>query len=249
LKDLGAPPQTSVSSSAKARPTAPRVLLVAAAVTAAVTALSHFLPVDWAGSAVGVVFMWASYALVARNAEAAEVGHYGLSFGGLFEPVPLDWRRMLRESNLALRSAFGAAALVFPPFCVGFIAWWHPRSGFMPAPLRPVLEDALGQLLMVALPEEAFYRGYLQTALDDQWKTRWRFLGGHLSMGILVASAIFAFGHLLTEPNPGRLAVFFPSLLFGWLRTRTRGVGAGIVLHALCNLYSAYLGRSFGIWH
>jgi uncharacterized protein len=157
--------------------------------------------------------------------------------------------RVARDTGVTLLWAMGIATLVFPPFLVGFVGWWHPAGGFFPAPIRPVLEDVPGQLLMVALPEEAFYRGYLQTALDDCWKRRWNFWGGYLSVGMLVSSAIFAVGHVLTEPHPNRLAVFFPSLLFGWLRTRTRGVGASIFLHAFSNLYSAYLGRSFGMWH
>jgi uncharacterized protein len=224
------------------------VLGVAGLVTVGVAALSQLLPIDWAGSAVGVAFMWVTYALVARNAEAERIRHFGLSFGGLFEPLPIDWRRVLRDAAVALLWACAVAAIVFPPFLAGFIGWWRPTSGFHPATWRPLLDDAPGQLLMVALPEEAFYRGYLQTNLDEHWKGRWHFLGGHLSMGIVVSSTVFAIGHLLTEPNPGRLAVFFPSLLFGWLRTRTNGVGSSIVLHALCNLYSAYLGRSFGVF-
>ena len=64
--------------------------------------------------------------------------------------------------------------------------------------------------------------------------------------GWLVGAALFAAGHLCTEFNPGRLAVFFPALVFGFLRARTRGVGAGIVFHALCNLFASYLGQSYG---
>jgi len=40
--------------------------------------------------------------------------------------------------------------------------------------------------------------------------------------------------------------VFFPSILFGWLRARTGGVGASIAFHALCNIYSATLLQIFG---
>jgi len=192
--------------------------------------------------------MWVSYALVAQNADTDRIRYFGLSFGGLFEPMAIDWRRVLRDTVTATLGALAIAAIVFPPFLIGFIGWWKPAAGFHAATWRPVLDDAPGQLLMVALPEEAFYRGYLQTSLDAQWKSRWRLFGGHLSPGVVVASTIFALGHLLTEPNPSRLAVFFPSLLFGWLRTRTKGVGAGIVFHTLCNLYSAYLGRSFGVF-
>jgi membrane protease YdiL (CAAX protease family) len=58
---------------------------------------------------------------------------------------------------------------------------------------------------------------------------------------------IFAIGHVLTIRHPARLAVFFPALLFGWLRQRTGGVGASVLLHASCNIFSAALGRGYGL--
>jgi membrane protease YdiL (CAAX protease family) len=104
-----------------------------------------------------------------------------------------------------------------------------------------VLSDALGQLLVIALPEEAFYRGYLQTALEKELGGGVSIFGTKVGWGLVLTSAIFALGHLLTELNPARLAVFFPSLVFGFLRARTRGIGASVLFHAMCNLFSAYL--------
>ena len=62
---------------------------------------------------------------------------------------------------------------------------------------------------------------------------------------MLVASLIFAAGHFFTNAQASRLAVFFPSLLFGYLRTRTKGIGASFVFHALCNLLSATLAHGY----
>jgi len=46
--------------------------------------------------------------------------------------------------------------------------------------------------------------------------------------------ALFAAGHLSTELNAGRLAVFFPGVVFGWLPLAHPGAsGAGLVFHAL----------------
>jgi membrane protease YdiL (CAAX protease family) len=108
--------------------------------------------------------------------------------------------------------------------------------------------EILGQLFVIALPEEAFYRGYLQSRLDDEWPARWRVLGARVGPGWLVAAAIFAAGHLATIHAPARLAVFFPALLFGWLRARTGGIGASVVFHMLCNVYSQALGRGYGMY-
>ena len=66
--------------------------------------------------------------------------------------------------------------------------------------------------------------------------------------GILAASAIFALGHIATIHAPARLAVFFPALVFGWLRARTGGIGASIAYHALCNVFSEALGRGYGVY-
>ena len=99
------------------------------------------------------------------------------------------------------------------------------------------------QLLLVALPEELFYRGYLQTRLQQLFGRRLVIFGGDVGPAVLVTSAVFALGHLIAIPAPGRLAVFFPSLLFGWLRDRTGSIVPGIVFHALSNLLLAVLTR------
>jgi membrane protease YdiL (CAAX protease family) len=112
-----------------------------------------------------------------------------------------------------------------------------------------VLSDALGQLLVIALPEEAFYRGYLQTSLERELNKSISILGARVGLGLVLTSAIFAVGHLLTELSPARLAVFFPSLVFGFLRARSGGIGASLLFHAMCNLFSAYLLRSYGLMH
>jgi uncharacterized protein len=209
-------------------------------------ALLARLPDSISATAVGFGFLAVTYWLVVRGDDNERIARHGLSFAGLFEPQPLSITRILRESLVAVAWALGLAAIFLPPFWFGFVWWWKIRIPFHGARLNAVGGDLLGQLLVIALPEEAFYRGYLLTELDEVWRPRFRVLGAELGPGLLVSSALFAAGHLCTEFNAGRLAVFFPALVFGWLRSRTRGVGAGIVFHALCNLFASYLGQSYG---
>ena len=220
-------------------------LAVALGVTAVATALSYGLPDAYQATGVGLAFLLATYALVLRH-DSASIEHSGLALGGLFDAAPLSARRLLGDTARALAWALAAALVVLPPFWVGWVAFWKPSGGFHAASLRLLVDDALGQWLVIALPEEAFYRGYLQTALDDAWRARLRLLGADVGPSLVVTSAIFAAGHLATELDANRLAVFFPALLFGWLRVRTGGVGASIALHALCNLFASYLARSYG---
>jgi membrane protease YdiL (CAAX protease family) len=188
----------------------------------------------------------ATYALVLRH-DSATVERHGLGLGGLFDAAPLSPGRLVRDTLGALAWALGVALVVLPPFWLGWVSFWKPERAFHAASLRVLADDVLGQWLVIALPEEAFYRGYLQSALDAAWRPRLRLLGAEVGPSLVVTSAIFAAGHLATELDANRLAVFFPALLFGWLRARTRGIGASVALHALCNLFASYLARSYGL--
>ena len=114
---------------------------------------------------------------------------------------------------------------------------------------RPRLPPRFGewvvdQLFVVALPEEFFYRGYLQARLRDAWPQGRRVLGGRLGRAFWVTALLFALGHLAIF-QVWRLSVFFPALLFGWMRERTGTILGAALFHAACNLYVRFLEVSF----
>lgn len=181
---------------------------------------------------------------------------YGVPLHGLGDAR--TWRAFARGTLPALL----VAALVFPLFAAGFLAFVEtlPR---LPAGVARALAPYVGaprfafrlpdrlwllavvQLLVVALPEELFYRGFVQTALARREPPRGvTVLGARLGAGFLLTQALFAVGHLVVL-EPWRLGTFFPGLLFGWLRERTGSVAAPVVLHALSNLFLATLEASF----
>src|ERR1019366_2661902 len=184
---------------------------VAAVVTAAVTLASTFLPDRYVATVVGLVFFGATWLFVWRR-DGEEVVRSGLAFGGAVLHGPLDVRRVLREAWGAVRWAIGLSVLTFGPFYVGWRLWahyvWHSHHRFVFAfsPLE-ALNEIAGQFVIIALPEEAFYRGYLQPRLDEIWAPRWRVLGAPFGPAIVVTSVIFALGHLATQRDPARLAV------------------------------------------
>ena len=223
-------------------------LVASAVVTATVTAASAFLPDSYVATAVAIVFFGATWALVWRRDDAC-VERSGLSFGGLFLPGKLDRSRLFRAGGTALLWGLAFAAITFVPFFLGWRWWWHAQGSFALAP-RPTdaLNEVFGQFIIIALPEEAFYRGYLLSRLDDVWAPTLKIGKAKVGLSLLVVSVIFALGHIATIHQPARLAVFFPALVFGWLRARTGGVGASVVFHALCNVFSEALGRGYGIY-
>lgn len=152
----------------------------------------------------------------------------------------------LRESAVALL----VALVVFPPFIVGFYVYTEPLHAFSwgnvvgsPEQLLTWGETLLAQLLVVALPEEAFFRGYVQTRLaDPAHATDARLRAPGVLLG---QAALFALVHLASTMHVLRLAVFFPALLFGLIRAWRGGIGAALVFHALCNLLSEVLTRGW----
>lgn len=180
---------------------------------------------------------------------------YGLPWHGVGDPR--TWRAWGRGAAAAV----AVAAVVFPVFAAGFAAYAallpalpgglaHALAPYAGAPrLAPRLPAGFAvlvpvQLLVVALPEELFYRGFVQTAWARAAPARGvQVLGARLGAGFLWTQVLFAAGHLVVL-QPWRLGTFFPGLLFGWLRERTGSVAAPIVLHALSNLFIATLEAS-----
>ena len=243
-----------------------RPLCITVGVTLLVALSSYALPGEWQSTGVGFCLLVATYFLVLRH-DASTIRHYGLGLGGIFEPVPLDPRRILTAIGMSLLYALLAALVFFPLFWLGFVLWWQPARDFTWPPL-PAARAVLTQVLGIAMPEEMFYRGYAQTALDDAGKWRVRLLGADVGAGLVLGSFIFALGHVLTTGHPARLSVFFPSLVFGWLRAARKGtlrartvegqapreeassdepggIGAAVAFHAACNIFSAFLTDAY----
>jgi membrane protease YdiL (CAAX protease family) len=248
VSDVEAAPRPPSAAGTPAAPDASRPLLTALGVLAVVAVVSRIAPASWSNTAVAAVFLGATWWLVLRH-DTRTVRRFGVSFGGVAEPEPLDARRLAGTTARAVGWMLICAAVTFPPFVLGYLWWWRPTEPFGWVVPSDALDRVLAQILVVALPEEAFFRGYLQTSLEAAWPhRRRRLLGAELGLGWLATSAVFAVGHVLTIPHASRLGVFFPALAFGWLRARTGGVGASVAFHALCNLFSMTLAEGFGLY-
>ena len=109
-----------------------------------------------------------------------------------------------------------------------------------------LLQWLLTQLLVVALPEEIFFRGYVQQRLRAFWPPRRTLFGTAFGGAHVVTALLFALIHLVILPAPERLLVFFPGLIFGWLAERSRGVFASTAHHALANVVQTGLLLVYG---
>jgi hypothetical protein len=91
-----------------------------------------------------------------------------------------------------------------------------------------------GLVLLWPVLEELVFRGGLQPALGAGTWGRRSLCGFTAANGI--TSLIFAGAHLFTHPPLWALAIFFPSLLFGYFRDRHDSLLSPIILHVGYNL-------------
>jgi membrane protease YdiL (CAAX protease family) len=143
---------------------------------------------------------------------------------------------------------------VFIPYTLGYWAFFHLlaiRNGselFISFNLPPRLwYEIIVQIFVVALPEELFYRGFLQGALLKKWPNRHHFWGLPVGAAVIITNLFFALGHMFTSWSPLRLLTFFPGLLFSYLVYKNKSLLSAILFHAACNILGQILYASFFI--
>lgn len=88
------------------------------------------------------------------------------------------------------------------------------------------------QLFFVAIAEEFYFRGVLQPALEKKLPK---------FTALFVGALIFALAHVIADQHFLRLLVFFPGLLFGWLKMRSGSIIPSVLFHAFSNLVYLFL--------
>lgn len=137
----------------------------------------------------------------------------------------IEWRRGFAWQFAFNSIAFGLIAIPLG-IKIGFLT-------YAPAPLRihslPV--SALGILLFTAWPEEFLFRGVLQNLLSRTFPNRWA--------GLVIASVIFGFAHILHAPFPNWKYVLLASiagLFYGRAWMKTGSLVPGTLVHGFVDI-------------
>ncbi len=156
-------------------------------------------------------------------------------------------------------------ALIYPAFIVGNhywqttgLPWFTSEVLELKYPFRPHhpnhgLPDDLWlqipyQLLCVGFAEEFFYRGYMQTRLNQLFPPdRWRLFGATFGWSLPITALLFTLGHSLVTWQWWQPFIIFPALIFGWLRSRTGNILAGTLFHAFANTAMIVLDSIYGV--
>ncbi|MCP5468370.1 MAG: CPBP family intramembrane metalloprotease [Deltaproteobacteria bacterium] len=97
----------------------------------------------------------------------------------------------------------------------------------------------------IALPEEFFFRGYLQEQLNKIYGRPFKLLGAQVGHGLWICSAIFALSHSLIALQWWHFAIFFPAMAFGWLREKTGAITSSALFHAASNTFAIWVGYHY----
>lgn len=210
---------------------------------AALVRINITLPaVGHLGSAlVSVLFLYVPMFVLGRRNEDL------IDYGFRAEPI----KRGLLTAGVSI-------AIIFPIFVGGYFAFYEiachskllahlvphgmcahyggTRALHVPAPTWSLAEFCLVQMLVVALPEELFFRGFLLGLLEKRFPPKRRILGGGVGLALVLSSLAFALIHIPKEGDPRVLATFFPGLLFGWMRSATSSILASTVTHGASNI-------------
>ncbi len=175
----------------------------------------------------------------------------------LYSPVVvLRWRRrpidFLDHNKKQFLTSFfwavGTILVIFPPY-MGvahlWMKWVWGFAHFVPAGFPELWNFMAYQFLLVALPEEFFFRGYLQSTLQQVFVPRWNILGVRIGWGFFITAFVFAFAHSVIALQWWHFSIFFPALLFGYLREKTGTITAPIIVHAFSNIFIDWFVRSY----
>ncbi|UCE48379.1 MAG: CPBP family intramembrane metalloprotease, partial [Phycisphaerales bacterium] len=135
----------------------------------------------------------------------------------------------------------GTCIAVFP---IAFCGLWVLKSYNIALPLPSALPREPGwvgwlfyQFMYVAVAEEVFFRGYLQSNIlrlaQPLIEQRLRLKQW---VSIVLSAVCFAIVHVIVQGRFTAALTFLPGLVLGWLFIRTRSLLAPILFHGLANV-------------
>lgn len=142
-----------------------------------------------------------------------------------------------------LKSLFLVVVTTFVPYIFFYVLFFKWRADTLGQHLLLAIKfppniflEIIMQIFLVALPEELFFRGFLQGSLLKS--------GMSLALSVFLTNFLFAISHLALSLSPTRLLTFFPGLIFSYLVCKNKSLLSPILYHAACNILGQFLFTS-----
>lgn len=139
------------------------------------------------------------------------------------------------------------SAIIFPLFLLGnhFYQSVVFHNSYHAQAFPDWINFILYEIIVVATPEEFFFRGYFQGKMNILFEKKWKLLGATIGPGLVLTSLIFALSHSVISWQWWHIFIFFPSMAFGWLKEKSGTITAGILFHATCNLVAQWIALHY----
>lgn len=183
--------------------------------------------------------------------EKKQSAAYNLNFSSLHQMLHGNFEHFWAQ----LKSVIKLCLLILAPYSALFALFFYiyaKSNGYnfsiqwhVPTNLSYFI---FSNLLIVALPEEIFFRGFIQSKLMEKWPISNQ-AKLPLHKATILTNLLFAFAHFVGTWQPLRLLTFFPGMLFSDLTLKHRSVLPAILFHFLCNLLGLWLGVAIVIRH
>ena len=151
-----------------------------------------------------------------------------------------DSSKIILTLGITLLGFLGQAILLWASVNVRHVLFSEPLTLSPPTDL---LDELIGQLFLVGVPEEIYYRGYLMTRLGDWLGKR---------EGYYLSALLFGFGHIWSRLSMHGFEYFGPALIigistfvsgliFGYMLLRTKSLYPPILAHIATNMFASRL--------
>lgn len=180
-----------------------------------------------------------AYLIEKQNLTLRDFNIYGLGIESIFDALkkPPSLKRITIDKpaiTQELKYVTKISTVLLLPYCLIFLGYHQlflASTTHFQWPSNVFLL-VFTQVLAVALPEEFFYRGYLQSSLLKRLP---------IVPAVVTTNIIFALAHFVGTLNPSRLLTFFPGLVFSYLTLKNKSIFSAIIFHALCNIVGLFL--------
>jgi len=132
--------------------------------------------------------------------------------------------------------------IIFYPFLFfGYWVWYKGNSFSIPVSnqILSAISKGLAGVAVAAIPEEFFFRGYLQEHVFKKYDFK---ILKILSIKNILTSLLFGAVHAIAFLDITKATTFFPSLLFGLITEKSKGrIFYSVLFHVVANVLAYIL--------
>ena len=166
-------------------------------------------------------------------------------------PLPY-WQLNLKVAKEDLKYFALLSLIIFPIMILGNhfyqsllfdLSYHHPTWDIW---VEKIFPKAVENIILVAFAEEFFFRGYMQAEMKKVLPNKGKIFGADFGWFAVLTSLLFAISHSLAfQIAWWHIFIFFPALIFAWLREKTGTIWGAVLFHGVSNIFSYWVALTY----